>query len=148
MVAMHQENNRRKNEASIHRNNDDPIRDEEEYNTRDTRGREETIQTTTIKGPSIYFGLFSEFIILIALLENFQLPTTLKSYDETRDPQLHLTMFRSMTLVNGVSDPFLYKTFSTFLEKVALLWFSSLSARTIHSFTELSQAFVNRFSSS
>ena len=51
-----------------------------------------------------------------------------------------------MMLVNGASDPFLYRTFLTFLEKAALLWFSSLPARTIHNFAELSQALVNQFS--
>ena len=57
-------------------------------------------------------------------------------------------MFKSMMLVNRASDPFLYRTFLTFLEKVALLWFSSLLAGLIHNFVKLSQAFVNRFSSS
>ena len=53
----------------------------------------------------------------IALPENFQLSTTLKPYNGTRDPQVHVTMFKSMMLVNGASDPFLYRTFPTFLEK-------------------------------
>ena len=56
-------------------------------------------------------------------------------------------MFRSMMLVNGGSDPFLCRIFQTLLEKAALLWFSSVLAGTIHNFPELSQAFVNRFSS-
>ena len=146
MAAINWENNKRENEASGHQNNDDPTGDEEENNTYDTRGRQETIQTTITRGPPIYSRPFSEFIMLIAFPENFQLLTTLKPYDGTGDPQLHLTMFRSMILVNGESDPFLYRTFLTFLEKAALLWFSSLPSRTIHSFAELSQAFVNRFS--
>ena len=118
MAVMNRENNRRENEASSQHHNDGSVRDEEENNTHKTRGREETDQINTKQGPPIYSELFSEFIMSIALPENFQLPNTLKPYDGTRDPQLHLTMFRSMMLVNGASDPILYRTFPT-LEKVA-----------------------------
>ena len=86
MGMTNQENNRRENEANSHRNNDDPTGNEEESNTHDTRGREETIQASTARSPPIYFGLFSGFIMLIALPENFQLLTTLKPYDGTGDP--------------------------------------------------------------
>ena len=103
---------------------------------------------TTTQGPPIYSGLFLEFIMFVALLENFKLPTTLKPYDGIRDLQVHVTMFKSMMLVNGASDPFLYRTFPAFLEKPAVIWFSSLPIRLIHDFIELSQAFVNCFSSS
>ena len=64
----------------------------------------------------------------------------LKSYDGTRDPQVHVTMSESMMLVDRASDPFLYRTFLTFLEKAALLWFLSLPAKTIHNFAKLSWA--------
>ena len=84
----------------------------------------------------------------VALPENFQHPTKLNPYDGIGDSQVHVTMFKLMMLVNRVNDLFLYKTFPTFLEKLALLWFSSLPADTIHNFGELSQTFVNRFSSS
>ena len=85
MVAMNRENNKRESEASSHRNNDDPTRDEEQ-NTHFTLRREEIIQTTTTQGLSIYSRPFSKFIMSIALLENFQLLTTLKPYDGTGDP--------------------------------------------------------------
>ena len=70
----------------------------------------------------------------------------LKPYDGTRDPQVHVTMFKSIMLFNKASDPFLCRTFITFLEKAALLWFSSLPADIIYNFAKLSQVFVNRFS--
>ena len=146
MATMNQENNRRENKASSHQNNDDPTRDKEEDNNHNTRGREETFQTTTTQGLPIYSGLFSKFIMSVTLLENFKLPTILKSYDGTGDPQVHVTIFKSIMLVNGASDPFLCRTFPTFLEKVALLWFLSLPTGSIHGFVELSQVFVNRFS--
>ena len=148
MAAMNRENNRRENKASSHYNNDDPTGDEQKNNTYKTHGREETVQMTTMQGSPIYSGPFSEFIMSIALPENCQLPNTLKSYDGTGDPQLHLTKFRSMMLVNGASDPLHCRAFPTFLEKTTLLCFLSLPTRTIHSFAKLLQAFVNRFSSS
>ena len=86
MVAMNRENSRRENEASSHCNNDGPAGDQEENNTYETRGREETIQMTTTQGLSVYSRPFSKFIMSIALLENFQLLNTLKSYDRIRDP--------------------------------------------------------------
>ena len=145
MAAM---NSRRENEASTHQNNDDPIGDEEENNTHITRGKEETYQITTTQGLLIYSGPFSEFIMSIALSENFQLPTMLKPYDGIGDPQVHVTMFKSMMLVNGASDQFLCRTLPTFLQKTAFLWFSSLPARSIHDLAKLSQAFMNHSSSS
>ena len=148
MAAMNRENNRRKNEAISHRNNDDPTGDKEENNTYNTRGREEAIQTTPTQGPLIYSGPFSEFIMSVAFPKNFQLSTMLKSYDGTGDPQVYVTIFKPMMFVNEASDPFLCRTFLTFLEKSTLLWFLSLLAGMIHKFAKLSQAFVNRFSSS
>ena len=138
----------RENKASSHQNNDDPTIDEGENNTHNIYGRKETIQTTTTQGPPIYSTPFTEFIMSVALPENFQLLMMLKLYDGIGVPQLHVTMFRSMILVNEVRDPFLYRTFPTFLEKVTLLWFSSLPVGIIHNFVELSQAYTNRFSSS
>ena len=114
MAAMNWKNNRRKNEASRHRNNDNPTRNEEKNNTHNTHGREETYMMTTTQGPPIYSGPFSEFIMLMVLQENFQLPMMLKPYDETRDPYIHVTMFKSMMLVNEASDSFLCWTFPTF----------------------------------
>ena len=114
--------------------------------TYNTCGRDKTYQMTTTQGPPIYSGPFSKFIMSMALLKNFQLPIMLKPYNGIGDPQVDVTMFKLMMLVNGVSDPFLYRTLPTILEKVALLWFSSLPSRLIHNFVELSQAFVNRFS--
>ena len=94
MGAMNWENSRRENEVSSRQNNDDPTGDEEENNTYNICEREETYQITTTQCPSIYSRPFLEFIMSVACLENFKLPTTLKPYDGTRDPQVHLTMFK------------------------------------------------------
>ena len=129
MAAMNQENSKRENEANSRQNNDDSTRDKEENNTCNTRRREKTYQMTTTQGPLIYFERFSEFIMSMVLPENF---------NGTSDPQVYMTMFKSMMLVNGASDPCPLANFSTFLENTALLWFSSLLARTIHDFAKLS----------
>ena len=123
MVLMIWKNNKKENEASNHQNNDDPTRDEEENNTYNIRGIEETYQMTTNEGSLIYSRPFSQFTMSMALSENFKLLMTLKPYDETEDLQVHVTMFKSMMLVNGASDLFLYRTFPTFLEKVTLCGF-------------------------
>ena len=148
MAIMNQENSKKKNKASSYQNNDDPTKDKEENNTHDTCGREETYQTTTTQGLPIYSGPFLEFILFVALPKNFKLPTTLKPYYGIGDPRVHVTMFKSMMLINWASDSFLYRTFLTFLEKATLLRFSSLLARSIHDFAELLQVFVNHFHSS
>ena len=80
--------------------------------------------------------------------EGFQAIDHIDTIHGTGDPQVHMTRFKLMMLVNGASGLFLCKTVLTLLEKTALLWFSSLPVRSIHEFTELSQAFVNCFSSS
>ena len=82
---MNRENSKRENEPSSYQNNEDPTRGEEENNTHNNHAKEETYQMTTTQGSSIYSRPFLEFIMFVALLENFKLPTTLKSYDRTRD---------------------------------------------------------------
>ena len=47
MATMNRENNRKENKASSYRNNDEPTRDEEENNTYNICGHDETFQTTT-----------------------------------------------------------------------------------------------------
>ena len=61
----------------------------------------------TTQGPPIYVGPLLEFIMSVALLENFKLSTILKPYNGIEDPQVYVTMFKSMMLVNGANDPFL-----------------------------------------
>ena len=71
IAIMNQDNIKRENEVSSHRNNHDPVGGEEENNTHETHGREESDQTTTTQGLPIYSGPFSKFTISISLLENF-----------------------------------------------------------------------------
>ena len=57
----------------------------------------------------------------VALPDNFKLLMTLRPYDRTSDPQIHIIMFKSMMLVKGATNPFLCQTFPTFLKKAFLL---------------------------
>ena len=94
------------------------------------------------------FGLFSKFIMSVTLPNNFKLPFTFSRYGGSGDPQVHVIMFKSMMLLNGASGPFFCWGFPTFLEKSTLLWFSSFRIRSVHDFSELLEASINRFSSS
>ena len=104
MAAINRENSKRESEASSCQNSDNPTKDEEENNTHNTHRREETYQTTTSQASSINSGLFLEFIMSVALPKNFPLLMTLKPYDGIKDPQVHMTIFKLIMLVNGASD--------------------------------------------
>ena len=71
MAVINRENSRRENGDNRCQNNNDLTGDKEENNTHNTRGRKETFQTTTTQGLPIYLGPLSEFIMLVALQENF-----------------------------------------------------------------------------
>ncbi|XP_072067016.1 uncharacterized protein [Arachis hypogaea] len=53
-----------------------------------------------------------------------------------------------MMFMNKESDPILCRTFPTFLDGAALIWFSNLSEGSISSFDELADQFVNHFTAS
>ncbi|XP_016199248.1 uncharacterized protein LOC107640217 [Arachis ipaensis] len=53
-----------------------------------------------------------------------------------------------MMFMNKDSDPILCRTFPTFLDGVALIWFSNLSEGSISNFDELADQFVNHFAAS
>ncbi|MED6113901.1 hypothetical protein PIB30_075179 [Stylosanthes scabra] len=76
--------------------------------------------------PKIKKGPFKDEIMKFTMSTNSTLPTTLKPYDGSGDPKIHVTKFENMMLINGSSDPTLCRLFPTFLGGVALLWFCSL----------------------
>ncbi|MED6127197.1 hypothetical protein PIB30_085794 [Stylosanthes scabra] len=83
----------------------------------------------------------SKEIMAFHMLMNFTLPTTLKAYDGIGDPNVYITKFENMMLLNGTSDPILCHSFPSFLDGVALLWFPSLPAGSISSLQELVDLF-------
>ncbi|XP_016192780.1 uncharacterized protein LOC107633690 [Arachis ipaensis] len=73
---------------------------------------------------------------------------TLTPYKGIRDPKVHVTKFESMMFLNSDSDPILCRSFPTFLDGVALLWFSNLPVGSITSFDEFAKMFINHFAAS
>ncbi|XP_057733773.1 uncharacterized protein LOC130948931 [Arachis stenosperma] len=53
-----------------------------------------------------------------------------------------------MMFFNGASDPVLCRSFPTYLDGAALLWFSKIPAGSISSFEDLVRSFIDYFSAS
>ncbi|XP_015941367.1 uncharacterized protein LOC107466872 [Arachis duranensis] len=73
---------------------------------------------------------------------------TLTPYKGIGDPKVHVTKFESMMYLNSDCDPILCRSFPTFLDGAALLWFSNLPAGSITSFDEFTKMFINHFAAS
>ncbi|XP_025661145.1 uncharacterized protein [Arachis hypogaea] len=73
---------------------------------------------------------------------------TLTPYKGIGDPKVHVTKFESMMFLNSDCDPILCRSFPTFLDGAALLWFSNLPAGSITSFDEFAKMFINHFAAS
>ncbi|XP_057723967.1 uncharacterized protein LOC130939916 [Arachis stenosperma] len=91
---------------------------------------------------------FSDEIMSFKMPQNFTLPMTLAPYKGIGDPKIHVTKFESMMFLNSDSDPILCRSFPTFLDGAALLWFSNLPACSISSFDDFSKLFINQFAAS
>ncbi|XP_025616988.1 uncharacterized protein [Arachis hypogaea] len=91
---------------------------------------------------------FSKEIMSFKMPKNFTLPMTLAPYKGIGDPKIHVTKFESMMFLNSNSDPILCRSFPTFLDGAALLWFSNLPAGSISSFDRFTKLFVNHFAAS
>ncbi|XP_016178873.1 uncharacterized protein LOC107621359 [Arachis ipaensis] len=79
------------------------------------------------------------------MLKNFTLPITLTPYKGIGDPKVHVTKFKSIIFLNSDSDSILCRSFPTFLDGAALLWFSNLPTGSITSFDEFAKMFINHF---
>ncbi|XP_016167988.1 uncharacterized protein LOC107610452 [Arachis ipaensis] len=73
---------------------------------------------------------------------------TLAPYKRIGDPKVHVTKFESMMFLNSDSDPILCRSFPTFLDGAALLWFSNFPAGSITSFDKFTKLFKNHFATS
>ena len=51
--------------------------------------------------------------MLVVLPAHFKLLLSLQPYDGTGDPREHVTLFTSMMLLNGATNPFFYPAFLT-----------------------------------
>ncbi|XP_057756244.1 uncharacterized protein LOC130975463 [Arachis stenosperma] len=110
----------------------------------------ETKQTTpkTTKTIVKRTNPFTKSVMNFKMPENLTLPSTLKPYHGIGDPNVHVTKFYTMMFMNKESDHILCRTFPTFLDGAALIWFSNLPEGSISSFDELADQFVNHFTAS
>ncbi|XP_025632199.1 uncharacterized protein [Arachis hypogaea] len=93
-------------------------------------------------------NLFSEGVMSFQMLKNFVLPAGLKLYEGFGDPRVHIKKFQSMIFFNGAFDLVLCRSFSTYLDSAALLWFSKVPAGSITCFEELARSFIDYFAAS
>ncbi|XP_025611567.1 uncharacterized protein [Arachis hypogaea] len=137
---------------AIIQNNDEKKNDDKKANTdqHEERQSESNAKTEEIP-PKIgrrRTNPFSEEIMSFKIPKNFTLPMTLTPYKEIGDPKVHVTKFESMMFLNSDSDLILCRSFPTFLDGAALLWFSNLPAGSISSFEEFAKLFINHFAAS
>ena len=70
---------------------------------------------------------------------------TLDPFDETTDPDDHLSTYKHMMYVQGVDDATWCRYFPATLKGIAQKWFNSLPNHSINNFAELSAIFSNHF---
>ncbi|XP_025702764.1 uncharacterized protein [Arachis hypogaea] len=89
---------------------------------------------------------FSEEITNFKMPKNFILPNSLEPYKGIGDPRSHVKKFQSMMFFNGPNnEPILCRSFPTYLDGAALLWFSKFSAGSISCFEDLARSFIDYF---
>ncbi|XP_025635491.1 uncharacterized protein [Arachis hypogaea] len=108
----------------------------------------ESLEVTPPKEKLTLDNPFSEEVMSVKMPENFVLPTGLKPYEGFGDPRVHVKKFQSMMFFNGASDPVLCRSFPTYLDGAALLWFSKIPVGSISSFEDLARSFIDYFAAS
>ncbi|XP_072064520.1 uncharacterized protein [Arachis hypogaea] len=110
----------------------------------------ETRQTTpkTTKTIIKRTNPFTKEVMSFKMPENLTLPSTLKPYQGIGGPNIHITKFYAMMFMNKEFVPILCRTFPTFLDGAALIWFSNLPEGSISNFDELANQLVNHFAAS
>ena len=83
-------------------------------------------------------------------VDDYPLPTKFKvpqleNFDGLRDPLDYLDSFRTVMRLQGVSDEIMCSAFPTNLKGSARVWFNQLETRSIDTFAQLSQAFIDNF---
>ncbi|XP_016165303.1 uncharacterized protein LOC107607923 [Arachis ipaensis] len=114
-----------------------------------THAREtEPIEITPPKMKLTLDNSFSESVMSVQMPKNFVLPTGLKPYEGFGDPRVHIIKIQSMMFFNGASDPVLCRSFPTYLDGAALLWFSKIPVGSISCFEDLARSFIDYFAAS
>ena len=92
-------------------------------------------------------SLFTKEVDVSMPSKGFKLPIV-ESYDGTIDSIDHLEMFHTSMSIQRANDAIMCKPFLATLKKVKKSWFFSLLLRSIGTFRELGEKFVNPFISS
>lgn len=77
--------------------------------------------------------------------DGLKVPTNLKTYDGTTDPDDHLTIFMGTMDVHKLPEPAWYRFFHITLSGAARFWYDNLTPRCINSFHELRDKFRANF---
>ncbi|XP_042484482.1 uncharacterized protein LOC122064803 [Macadamia integrifolia] len=93
------------------------------------------------------YNALSDELIDAELPTNFVIPI-FNGYNGTTDPYDHLLYYSLAMTVHGRSDVILCQAFAASLKGAALVWMSNLRPRSIHSYEELTRAFLTRFQAS
>ncbi|XP_016194967.1 uncharacterized protein LOC107635933 [Arachis ipaensis] len=117
---------------------------DDEHTSETKQAIPKTTKTTTKKRTNP----FAKEVMSFEMLQNFTLPSTLKPYNGIGDLNVHITKFQAMMFMNKDFDQILYRTFPTFLDGAALIWFSNLPEGSISNFDELADQFINHFAAS
>ncbi|XP_057740456.1 uncharacterized protein LOC130957623 [Arachis stenosperma] len=87
---------------------------------------------------------FHRSILEVRLPKHFDKPMDMR-YDETQDPQEHLTAFEARMNLEGVGDEVRCRTFPVTLAGPAIRWFNSLPQGSVAGFSDISRAFLAQF---
>ncbi|XP_057746472.1 uncharacterized protein LOC130965728 [Arachis stenosperma] len=120
-------------------------KDNNDEHTSETKHTITKVTKTTTKKRT---NPFAKEVMSFEMPQNFTLPSTLKPYNGIGDPNVHVTKFQAMMFMNKDSDPIICRTFPTFLDGAALIWFFNLREGSILNFDELADQFVNHFAAS
>ncbi|KAK1432610.1 hypothetical protein QVD17_09508 [Tagetes erecta] len=88
---------------------------------------------------------FSEEIANFEFQAKIKMPSNVKTYDGTEDPEDHLQVFTGAASVERWTNAECCHMFMQTLVGSARLWFSSLPAGSIHSFDDLHRSFLMNF---
>ncbi|KAK1441061.1 hypothetical protein QVD17_06898 [Tagetes erecta] len=106
-----------------------------------------TSRQTTPNEPyrSSSLSCFSEEIANFEFQAKIKMPSNVKTYDGTEDPEDHLQVFTGAASVERWTNAECCHMFMQTLVGSARLWFSSLPAGSIHSFDDLHRSFLRNF---
>ena len=87
---------------------------------------------------------FSREIERVVLLERFT-ALRFEAYNGRTGPIVHISHYQQRMALCCYNDPLMCRLFPSSLGEIALWWFNQLGKRTIASWIQMAEAFVERF---